>query len=112
MMLAGKGIIKRGISQVLRESGYGVKVLRLPWVRAASSAQSWVEDPSEARSALKAGCAGLYNDNRSALARRLRECMIPINESFSTTARWKRRVPRAVTTIVRQLSRDAMILPS
>jgi hypothetical protein len=49
MMLAGKGIIKRGISQVLRESGDGVKVLRLP---------------------------------------------------------------RAIATIVRQLSRDAMILPS
>jgi hypothetical protein len=29
-MLAGKGIIKRGISQVLRESGDGVKVLRVP----------------------------------------------------------------------------------
>jgi hypothetical protein len=49
MMLAGKGIIKRGISQVLRESGDDVKVLR---------------------------------------------------------------APRAIATIVRQISRDAMIFPS
>ena len=30
-----------------------------PWVRIASSAQSWVEDPLKARGALGAGCARL-----------------------------------------------------
>ena len=55
MMLAGKGIIMRENSQALQESGAGVKVMRASWVRIASSVQSWVEDSSEARSALEAG---------------------------------------------------------
>jgi hypothetical protein len=37
MILAGKGIIKRENSQALRESGEGVKVLRLPLLFANSA---------------------------------------------------------------------------
>jgi len=100
-MLAGKGIIKREISQVLRASRKSVKFLRPPlgthrFQRAVVGERS-IEGPLRAGSRMRR----VVSDNHSTQARWLRECLVPINAPFPTTARWKRRVHRIIAASVR-----------
>src|SRR5262249_42933494 len=71
-----------------------------PWVRVASSVQSWMEDSLESRSALGTGCA-----RSEAIITRRNEAnsgrLIPINTHSPKPARWKRCVPRDVVVNVK-----------
>src|SRR5262245_41865863 len=65
-----------------------------PWVRIASSVQSWMVDQIIGPQRALSRMLMIASDNHSTQARRNRERLSPINASFAETAGWKRRVPR------------------